>query len=65
MTKDADAIILLMSILVAGLTTFMMISNGQRIKTLDGLLMVHTLYTRITLTYHMILINISFLVFHN
>ena len=64
MTRDANVIILLMSIRVAGLTTFMTIWNGQCIKTLDGLLMVRTWHTCNTFTYH-IKINISFSVFHN
>ena len=54
MTRDANVIILLMSIRVAGSTTFMTIWNGQCIKTLDGLLMVRTWHTCHTFTYQMI-----------
>ena len=62
MTRDADAIILLMSIRVAGSTTFMTIWNGQCIKTLDGLLMVRTWHTFNTFTYHIKLAKKS--IFH-
>ena len=64
MTRDANVIILLMSIRVAGSTTFMTIWNGQCIKTLDGLLMVRTWHTCNTFTYYITrkpIFNFSFL----